>query len=100
MTRRHHHSSGPLVYRVGSLNNECVVVYEVGAFALVFTPGGECFRARVNGHEVGLMIASPIVDLDLIEIHRKPLATGSNVIIWRDAQVSLHPKDAKKDTES
>lgn len=54
-----------LAIRIEALNG-CVVVYEVGPFALILTPSGESYRAPVNERGVELVIVPPRLNLDWI----------------------------------
>lgn len=80
--------AGPLIYRIVGLNG-CTVLYEIGLYALVLTPTGECYRAAVAGDEVELTIIPPAVNLERIESKRKPLRRKREVMISREAHVSL-----------
>lgn len=89
----HRRTEGALIYRIAALNG-CTVLYEIGAYALVLTPEGECFRARVgDGGEVDLTIVPPSVDLESIAARRGPIKSRREVWVWRGARVSLSPDD-------
>lgn len=46
--------------------NGCRVLYDVGPYALVILPNGDCYRGRVGTREVPLTIVPPEIDIEWI----------------------------------
>ena len=63
--------------------NGCRVLYDVGPYALVILPGGNCYRGRVGTGEVPLTIVPPDLNREWIDSRQLPF-----VRLFRDRVVS------------